>query len=317
MVISSSNPTSTRSNEINGLRQMASSPFLSISEHKGRILLTVEDPTRQSKAEIDLQGGHILSFTHKNNSNSPVRSLFWLNDKPTTSWEKSVVVRGGDQTLWPWFGKRGPTGSNQHGVARQSEFELVGFESSTQEGSVLVLRLPQSKIKEDFKIHARDYGDLTKTICVSAHSISIILEGKGDLALHPYIQLDPDSSETLPTVHGVSGWKFIDVTPETVSFDTTNQKTEESKSFPAPLGALRIYQVPSTGSITIEHGTQQIAASFTGTSHILCWRPALSQKLSDTNTSEYANICCIEPVRLPEFFPNDARGKFSIEFRFL
>ncbi len=170
----------------------------------GLVFAMIDNP--QARAEICLQGGHLTTWSPKDQA----EPVIWLSDRATFAPGKSI--RGGVPVCWPWFGPHErEAGYPGHGFARTVPWEVVASAALPGGETELRLHLVDNETSRmqwphpcELELVARVGATLT---------IELVTRNRGEAAfrvgeaLHTYFHIG-DIADI--RIHGLDGASYVD-----------------------------------------------------------------------------------------------------------
>lgn len=241
---------------------------------------------RYADASIALHGGHVLSYTPKDQ-----HDLLWLSSE--SSFEQGEPIRGGIPVCWPWFGAHPEDESlPAHGFARRCRWEALGCETLPTGDTQLNLILRDNECTR----HCWDYGfELELIVTVGKQlRVDLVMRNTGDTAftctaaLHTYFDI---GDITTTTVDGLDGHTYID----TVGGANTRHQQQGPVTFGGEVD--RVYlDTTDTCIIHAPARHRRIEVAKQGSRTTVVWNPwiAKAQRMPDFGDDEYTEMLCVE-----------------------
>ncbi|MDX8396190.1 MAG: D-hexose-6-phosphate mutarotase [Mariprofundaceae bacterium] len=257
---------------------------LSIYENpEGLAVIAVSNDS--GKAEIALQGAHLMTWTPKGQD-----AVIWLSEDATFAPGKSI--RGGSPVCWPWFGPHESENSFPgHGFARTVAWELLEVEAISSAETQLVFGLIQNENTREQWPHATE---LESHITIGpALSVDLVTHNHGGTpvtignALHTYFAV---ADIRKVSIEGLDGCPYIDKMDDGArkQQDGPVVITEETD---------RIYLDSTADCIINDPGNnRRIRISKRGSASTIVWNPWIetAAKMGDLGEDGYLNMVCVE-----------------------
>ena len=209
----------------------------------------------------------------------------------TTTLEGTKDDRGGIPVCWPWFGRNGEPGTESHGFARYSRFEVRG-QKETSEGTTLTLGLKPTD--ETRKVWPYDF-DLEYTIRLGV-TLDLSLRTRNTDArpvkitegLHPYWRV---SDRNKVRVDGLDGCMYC--------FADVSQVADQTwKGAFVPNGHYdHVFTLAKREQTITDTGWDRtVVLRGSGYSKIVIWTP--EGQFENFTAEEALHFVCVEPATL-------------------
>jgi D-hexose-6-phosphate mutarotase len=255
-----------------------------ITPADGLALVRIE--TALCKAEITLQGAHVLQFQPA--GAAPMlfvsRSSFHALGKP---------IRGGVPVCFPWFGPRaGQPEAPAHGFARTLPWEVESIEGTRELGATVILRLASSEATRTLWPH--DFIARLRVECTRQLGMTLEVENTGatpfqfEEALHTYFAV---SDVRNVAVTGLERAAYLDKT------DGLKLKQLDAQPLQITAETDRIFPAnPATCTLEDPGIPRRIIVDKSGSQTTVVWNPwiAKAAALPDFGDDEWPQMLCIE-----------------------
>ena len=252
----------------------------------------VEIINQQAKADISLQGAHVLSWKPADED-----EVIWLSDDVVFAEAKSV--RGGIPICWPWFGAHENNATfPAHGFARTVLWQVT----DTQ-------KLPNGETQITFQLDTRNIdgknADMWTTPTLVEYRLTIgrtlimelITHNLSEQAitigqaLHTYFKVD-DVSQT--TVTGLDSREYLDKTLDFKRLIQTGDVTINAE-------VDRVY-LQTDDDVIIDDKKRKITISKQGSHSTIVWNPwkDVAEKMGDLGEEGYMKMLCVESANASE-----------------
>ena len=239
--------------------------------------------SKQSQAEIFLQGGHVTHF--QKNGEPPV--LFISRKSHFAAGEP---IRGGVPVCFPWFGNR--AGEPSHGFARITEWQLAKTAAALDGAVTLTFALPQipgrdtwNNLRTELVVTVAD--TLTMELVATNESADKTLQIEN--CLHTYFQVGDIGAvsisglETMPFNDFASGANGAQRPAEN---SVLRIARETNRVYPNHTGVVEIHDEKLRHTIRVEKFNAQST---------VVWNPWTTQKLPDDfDPAEHKTMICVE-----------------------
>ncbi len=258
-------------------------PSLQFQRGPGELITAVID-NAACRAEIVLQGAHVLSFTPRNEA-----PVLWHSSQ--SYFAPGKPIRGGIPVCWPWFGAH-PDGTPHpaHGYARLSPWRVLGS-----------CELPDGATRIELELATPDdHPEKLPLGCRCAITAGRTLRLELTSVNHgsqPY-----RLSEALHSYFAVSDVTKIRIT----GLEDTEYADKVGGGYHRQPGAItigeevdRIYlDTPAAVEIHDPGLKRTIVVSKSGSESTVVWNPwiAKAQRMPDYGDAEYPEMVCVETV---------------------
>jgi len=240
---------------------------------------------RFGTATVSLRGAQIRSYKPAGMAEDV------LFAPKTTTLEGTKDDRGGIPVCWPWFGRNGEPGTESHGFARYSRFEVRG-QKETADGTILTLGL--KPMDETRKVWPYDF-DLEYTIRLGA-TLDLSLRTRNTDArsvkitegLHPYWRV---SDRRQVRVDGLDGCPYCFADVSQVADQTWQGTFVPDRHFDHVFTLAKREQ-----TITDAGWGRTVVMRGSGYSKIVIWTP--EGQFENFTAEEALHFVCVEPATL-------------------
>ena len=265
-----------------------------ITEETKSGLTRIVFETDVANAELYLQGAHLTQWTPA--GGSPV--LFLSRD---SAFVPGKAIRGGVPVIFPWFGARTATPSDDrtdgpaHGFARTSEWQLNSV--VMEDKNVLVeLSLSPNDLSKSL---GYDHFLLTYKLTIgSSLTMQLVVQNQSEQplyfeeALHSYFHVF-----NFDTMHlnGLAGIDFLDKT------DGFKRKTQSEDNLVIKAETDRVY-LNTEGPVYIDDAgvARRITVEKENSKNTVVWNPGpkVRPKIMDMSDDEWTSMVCVEAANV-------------------
>lgn len=248
----------------------------------------IEIDNAAARASISLFGGHVLSFTPKQDN----IDRLWMS--PLTKTDGSEAIRGGVPVCWPWFSNQFPDAPDysqdiklpSHGYARTSMWTLDGINCPTSDITEITLTFSANELP-GFPHEAT----LVYQITVAKElTLSLQTENTG--------QQHFDITAALHTYFAVENVEHVEVLGITGEYKDKTQgfaKLETPAHYKIHDEVDRVHLTQEC-AVTIREGRQSTFIEMQGHDSIVVWNPGsvLAAKMGNVPDDGYLGFLCVE-----------------------
>lgn len=236
-------------------------------------------------AQVFLQGAHVSEYCPSGDEN-----LLWMSQ--SANYALGKAIRGGIPICWPWFGASPEAAEPQHGVARQSRFEVVDHQIKDAFTSV-TLRLDPKALADyvryaglELEVEVRLADFLWMEMRTTNHSAET---KRINDCFHNYFSISDISKTQIPQLEKLT---YLDKVQDF-------KQCEQQRAFLVDQEVDRVYQgVGNSVSVIPASDDQLIAIDTWGFENLIVWNPwsMKAKEMSDFDDFGYQQMICAEPA---------------------